>query len=209
MRRRIRPIARDIRTLLVLVVVAALVASAGWAQDRQRRDRVTVKFFVLKDGRLGISGNAGAGEVVTVESSQDGQVCSVPTQGARGLWNCWADVRGNVFHVSSTGGGSTTARDRGARYLPKWVQEERRTPLRRWRPSTNLQIGRAVLKRGRLSIRGRDGRGNTITVTTGAGRMLCSVAVGRSRVWRCSERGVSPGTFVVRSSSGASATITR
>ncbi len=72
MRRRIRPIARDIRTLLVLVVVAALVASAGWAQDRQRRDRVTVKLFLLKDGRLGISGNAGAGEVVTVESSQDG-----------------------------------------------------------------------------------------------------------------------------------------
>ncbi|NRA02417.1 MAG: hypothetical protein HRU00_07430 [Myxococcales bacterium] len=106
-------------------------------------------------------------------------------------------MKGRVFWVQSTGGGRAIARERGRRYLPKWLPAEETTPLRLRRHVDDLQIGRTVLRRGRLSIRGRAGRGNTVTVAAADGRRLCSV------------RDVTPGTFIVRSSGGASATITR
>ena len=60
------------RALLLLFLVGALVASAGWAQDVRPTDRVKVRFFLVRDGRLAVSGYAGAGETVTVASNEDG-----------------------------------------------------------------------------------------------------------------------------------------
>lgn len=209
MRLGIRPTARDFRAFLVLLLVAALAASAGWAQNRPSRDRINIKFFLLQDGRLTVSGYAGAGEVVTVTSGRDGQVCSFPTRGEIGWWLCRAEVKGRSFLVRSTGGGGRLVRNRNQPFRPRWLPAEPTTPLARVRHVDPLHIGRTALRRGRLAIRGRGARGNRITVSAADGRELCSAVVGRSRTWRCSARRVSPGTFVVRSSGGASATITR